>query len=869
MSNRHMRRALERLQLQYPMPNPDLEPLELEEVPELALPDINPYQELAAILDYENEERSTPSDPEFDFDQELVTSPEPDHESDSESRAADDIGPNPDSEPAGVPQPGHSVLNQLPSRSLDPVVNWLLNRSLDPVVNWLLNRSLDPVVNWLPSGVLAAEPQPGSSGEPDAKSESGLEADRPIEPKPGPSNYKPSRRSRRRANRRQRLLDELEEIERNCEERRAAASKEDDERSDDLTDRLSPSTRSIFSTDNGSPGPYDEVHVANKFPSGESESSFTVESNESSGAEYVCITPDPYRNGLLEVEDTDESMTIPSLASNQRDSYYSPTPPSSVESLTKSYDDAFEVWQVNEEVADALLTIKSHIMRVTPEMRRLFGSDVPVDKRRKKTPRERILRKSIIIEYPEDLLRPYNHSLTMSSCKGPNNTVIFMFDHTPEHQKLHREFLDMVRMGGSKLLLNLDAAQENIHVESMIEIFDAMCRDDNFGGAHHLIQVIVAMLQYATKPSFNLADRQCRLPYRYIENRPFHIAMLKYMYLLSNKARHRTALEMCKMMFNLDPTDPLALLFVIDTFALRAREFRWLVDVLEFWSYDRNANLMFNMLFSHSLAFFHLVKKSEDETDQRFAGELLQNAIIRFPYVITAIMSNIDSPAFRELKESEFYGQFARSSTSASMIKLMDIYARLTWPRWYEPVVVGWFLHNARVMAEQYIVDPEIQSSAHFYATYRARMFVGLPEEVLRHFCIVSPISNWVLDGIEVPVVSSFDGFDPLPPPDEIDRYGYKTRPASPVPMPTDWVDWLEDGEVLNIDFDDIDVGSYDYTYTQTVVVRHRHKGRGMANRGPFPSGSTADEGRKGNGRNLTRRLNEIPRARHFQNHFR
>ncbi|XP_037299966.1 transcription factor 25 isoform X2 [Manduca sexta] len=794
MSNRHMRRALERLQLQYPMPNPDLEPLELEEVPELALPDINPYQELAAILDYENEERSTPSDPEFDFDQELVTSPEPDHESDSESRAADDIGPNPDSEPAGVPQPGHSgeqvaepqpgpsgelIAEPKPAPSVEPVAEPQPGPSGELVAEPQPGPSGELVAEPQPgpsgelvaepqpgpsgelviepqpgpSGVLAAEPQPGSSGEPDAKSESGLEADRPIEPKPGPSNYKPSRRSRRRANRRQRLLDELEEIERNCEERRAAASKEDDE--------------------------------------------------------------------------------------------------------------------VNEEVADALLTIKSHIMRVTPEMRRLFGSDVPVDKRRKKTPRERILRKSIIIEYPEDLLRPYNHSLTMSSCKGPNNTVIFMFDHTPEHQKLHREFLDMVRMGGSKLLLNLDAAQENIHVESMIEIFDAMCRDDNFGGAHHLIQVIVAMLQYATKPSFNLADRQCRLPYRYIENRPFHIAMLKYMYLLSNKARHRTALEMCKMMFNLDPTDPLALLFVIDTFALRAREFRWLVDVLEFWSYDRNANLMFNMLFSHSLAFFHLVKKSEDETDQRFAGELLQNAIIRFPYVITAIMSNIDSPAFRELKESEFYGQFARSSTSASMIKLMDIYARLTWPRWYEPVVVGWFLHNARVMAEQYIVDPEIQSSAHFYATYRARMFVGLPEEVLRHFCIVSPISNWVLDGIEVPVVSSFDGFDPLPPPDEIDRYGYKTRPASPVPMPTDWVDWLEDGEVLNIDFDDIDVGSYDYTYTQTVVVRHRHKGRGMANRGPFPSGSTADEGRKGNGRNLTRRLNEIPRARHFQNHFR
>lgn len=101
-----------------------------------------------------------------------------------------------------------------------------------------------------------------------------------------------------------------------------------------------------------------------------------------------------------------------------------------------------------------------------------------------------------------------------------------------------------------------------------------------------------------------------RLLYVYKENRPFHVAMLKYAYLLSNKACHRTALEIAKMLLNIDPSDPLAVVFIIDTFALRAREHEWLIGAINHFNDERQANLLFNIQYSYAVALFHVALKN-------------------------------------------------------------------------------------------------------------------------------------------------------------------------------------------------------------------------------------------------------------------
>lgn len=96
-----------------------------------------------------------------------------------------------------------------------------------------------------------------------------------------------------------------------------------------------------------------------------------------------------------------------------------------------------------------------------------------------------------------------------------------------------------------------------------------------------------------------------------MENRPFFVAMLKYAYLLSNKACHRTALEIVKMLLVLDPSDPLALLAVVDTLGLRSREHEWMIYATEYFIIEREGDLMYNIKYSLSLANFHVATKTK------------------------------------------------------------------------------------------------------------------------------------------------------------------------------------------------------------------------------------------------------------------
>lgn len=82
--------------------------------------------------------------------------------------------------------------------------------------------------------------------------------------------------------------------------------------------------------------------------------------------------------------------------------------------------------------------------------------------------------------------------------------------------------------------------------------------------------------------------------------------------MLSNTACYRTALELGKVLLNLDPSDPLAVIFIIDTLAIRAREYQWLLDLMEFWREKRQSNHLFHMRYSRALAMFQVARKTKN-----------------------------------------------------------------------------------------------------------------------------------------------------------------------------------------------------------------------------------------------------------------
>lgn len=110
---------------------------------------------------------------------------------------------------------------------------------------------------------------------------------------------------------------------------------------------------------------------------------------------------------------------------------------------------------------------------------------------------------------------------------------------------------------------------------------------------------------------FYYRQGKTRLEYAHVENRPFHILLLKQLHMLSNKVCHRTALEIAKLMLNLDPSDPLGVILIVDMMAVRAREYAWILAIYEQWETERDGRRLFHLLYSRALAKYQVYLKSK------------------------------------------------------------------------------------------------------------------------------------------------------------------------------------------------------------------------------------------------------------------
>lgn len=68
---------------------------------------------------------------------------------------------------------------------------------------------------------------------------------------------------------------------------------------------------------------------------------------------------------------------------------------------------------------------------------------------------------------------------------------------------------------------------------------------------------------------------------------------------IGGKACYRTSLEFCKLLLSLDPDgDPLGIVLAIDFYAIRAREYQWLMDFVKEWDSTKNLFWLPNVAYS-------------------------------------------------------------------------------------------------------------------------------------------------------------------------------------------------------------------------------------------------------------------------------
>lgn len=137
----------------------------------------------------------------------------------------------------------------------------------------------------------------------------------------------------------------------------------------------------------------------------------------------------------------------------------------------------------------------------------------------------------------------------------------------------------------------------------------------------------------------------------YFYSRALYVTIFKHLLFVGGRACYRTALEFCKLLLSLDPDgDPLAIKLTIDFYALRAKEYSWLIDFSSEFESTKNLSQLPNFAFSSAIAHFYTC---DGKTD--IADELLQNALLMFPGVLMPLLEKCSVQADSRLSKHSFF----------------------------------------------------------------------------------------------------------------------------------------------------------------------------------------------------------------------
>lgn len=281
--------------------------------------------------------------------------------------------------------------------------------------------------------------------------------------------------------------------------------------------------------------------------------------------------------------------------------------------------------------------------------------------------------------------------------------------------------------------------------------------------ASELIEHALYAFEVAFHSMFSVTSGNCRLDYRRQENRGFFIVLFKHAQFLAARACPRTALELSKLILSLDPeNDPLAIILLIDFYALRSKQHDFLIQLYKEWEASHNLQLLPNMAYSFALALYHANRMDESDT-------ALQYALAMFPGVLKLLLDELSIHPDSRVSSHKYFGPGAFISSPLPLQQLMQLFVercKIVWSGDNE--ILMWLERNVHVVLDRVDKKDEVINE---YVTKRSTRYPHPPRNILRHVILSEfkekvPIADFLKKDSE-PIVH----FDPLPPLDSINIY--------------------------------------------------------------------------------------------------
>ncbi|KAI5701460.1 hypothetical protein M8J75_009781 [Diaphorina citri] len=441
-----------------------------------------------------------------------------------------------------------------------------------------------------------------------------------------------------------------------------------------------------------------------------------------------------------------------------------------------------------------LLAVEAKFLNANNELKRMFGSRVVhAESNSKRKSRGRAHVKQTILVTAKDTWPPVGKPgismklVNKTSFSSDGSILHFAFEHSVQYQQVQMKFLEAVEsLNPDNIVAILNT--NSYHIDALLQLSELCRHSEDFSMAADLVERALFCFESCFHPSFNVtaSNSLCRLDYCKQENRGFFIALFKHTLSVGNHACYRTALELCKVLLSLDPeTDPLAIILLIDFYALRAQEYAWLIKFYEEWEPDRNLSQEYAWLikfyeewepdrnlsqlpnFKYSLAVAHF-----QNNDVEKAHTLLQEALLMFPMVLLPLLEKCAIQPDSRVQTHAFFAAHSPKTTSNSLQQLVSLYVERSYHVWKESELLPWLERNVLLVLDQ--VDkgaPCVEEAKQ----KRQRLYQAtIPRSILRHVVLsdVKNVTAIIPEDSRSPIFS----FDPLPPLDSVNLY---TRPST------------------------------------------------------------------------------------------
>ncbi|VDN06692.1 unnamed protein product [Thelazia callipaeda] len=333
-----------------------------------------------------------------------------------------------------------------------------------------------------------------------------------------------------------------------------------------------------------------------------------------------------------------------------------------------------------------------------------------------------------------------NVGLSMELERTEGNILWFRFSHHANYREVQQNFW-MASDSSDHQSLSDILAQYPYHLDTLIVMSEHFRQQEDYQLSRDLIERGLFCCETAFAPRFQLCNFDHRINYSDAENRAFYLLLHQHMRNLLDRRCFKTALEVAKLIYRLDPvSDPLAILLIIDMIAIKAKEYEYLIQLYNTLVVPRNLDKLPNFAYSVPLAHFLLFCETEDVKEKEIADTMISSAIVHFPTVVMKILDALNVQPDSDLENNSHMNMLGYHRESEGIKTLTVLYTKLSSSIWLENTsIIPWLETATRSFLSSFNrFTNEFKEWQHLRKIY----YVGIPLNIQRHAYLWEVIGN-------------------------------------------------------------------------------------------------------------------------------